>query len=158
MPPPAVHAIAEFLNQKVKDYAPWHFPYSAPDVPHPGIFQPDPTIVGDPAMARTAMQVLDRVPALKARVKNVTAGPTQLSIQDLIAAGLSPEQYGDSNLNGETTVGGPNITLNPSRSPFDQTATLMHEFTHVAGSRGEEQPQAAKTLWLRMLLDKHAPQ
>ena len=121
----------------------------------PGIFQPDVPITGDPHMAAQITRVLDLSPSVKASVKSITSGPTRQEMIDLENSGFAPWEYGKTDLLGQTRLLPGNaadvISLNPGRTPEQQTGTAMHELTHVAGAMDETVPAAIKLLWHKFL-------
>ena len=128
--------------------------YAKPvDLPsRPGIFLPDPSVVGSPHLAQIANRVLNQSPEVKARLKSIVAGPTRAVIKDLEQSGLAPEEYGESNLLGETDLPTrTEVSINPALSREEQAATLMHELTHVAGENYETTPRLMKKLYLKLV-------
>ena len=120
--------------------------------PRPGIFLPDPSVVGSPHLAQLANRVLNQSPEVKARLKSIVAGPTRAVIKDLEQSGLAPEQYGETNLLGETDLPTrTEVSINPALSREEQAATLMHELTHVAGEDYETTPRLIKKLYLKLV-------
>lgn len=112
-----------------------------PYVPRPGIFQPDPPVVGPPWLARYAKTLLDLDGGTKENVKSITAAPTVGSIERFIGSGLEPDEL-YSNLLGSYDRKTKEIYLRPGD---DDGITLPHELAHAAGY-GEEKAKVAEEI------------
>jgi hypothetical protein len=157
----AMSEIASMLNE----IASRHRAYSQigaidepPSPPHPGIFQADKPITGDPEFARTAERMMDLSPYVKEGVKSIMVGPTNTVIRDLERSGFEPQEFGLTNLAGQTAVSGPHkgeIAINPERALANQKGTMVHEFTHVANPTLEDDensvPETLRKFWHRLL-------
>lgn len=131
---------------------------STPEVPRPGIFQPDPFVVGPPEMARAAQRLMDRSPKVKQNVSGIIAGLSSTRMRDMLnqmneaedmgrpAIAVKPEDYRYSNILGEYGLGkAKDISINPrffveDTGDYDWLDTLKHELAHAAGWEDSDDP------------------
>lgn len=114
-----------------------------PYAPPPSYFQPDPFVVGRPEQARQAKTLLDLSPMAKHRVKSMTFGPTEASMDIMNYNNLPMDKFGGTALNGVFDTESGAIGINPDRDPLPTLKTMAHEVGHGAGYFGEEGAKAA---------------
>lgn len=124
-----------------------------PTVPSPGIFQPDPLVVGGSGLAEMSRNFMNRFPLVKQEIKQINEGPMGSSMMnraDARFSGAAPYDYmpevdgwtGTSNV-GFTDRGDPRqlrqqqIGIQPGMNPTMQGETLVHEAGHTLGADEE---------------------
>lgn len=158
--PDAVAQMAAWLRRIAQQYRPASEraaasqPDALPTPPvAPGIFQPDPMLVGSTPLQQLARRVLDATPEVKARLSQVLAAPDLGARGELASSGYEAQDYPDVTLYGTASPfrapTGQQVSLNPGLDDADQGAVLMHELAHVAGADDEPDQRAnnAEDLW-----------
>ena len=124
-----------------------------PPVKRPGMFSPDPTIVGDPMFVQMAHRMLKMAPELRSRTPNIMQGPNE-DFMELMDASpkvahlkASPDYgYGAINKLGLTNMRTGKISVNPgiAHEPGITGAVMAHELMHAGGHDHGPEVEAAE--------------
>lgn len=119
-----------------------------PNVPRPSMFQRDPLVVGSPANATMAKNILDLDPKTKSNVSSVTFGPTKGSMDEMVRSNINPGHFEGTSLLGVYGLDNHAIGVQPGMSQKENLDTLIHEIAHAAGY-GESGAQKAESIFFK---------